>query len=271
MNASLRTLQSRGAGEGPLARNIRQLGPWFHNLHLRDGVQTAPDHPLGDFPACKWQRMAGCLPEDLGGWQVLDIGCNAGFYSFELARRGARVTAMDHDDHYLRQAFWAARELDLTSRIEFRHGDIFELAGSEERYDLVLFLGVFYHLRYPLLGLDLAAAASRKLLLVQSLATAAPANEIDTADPGFAGRDALRQDGWPKMAYIEHELAGDPSNWWVPNPPAMEAMLRSAGLRIAARPDEDSWLCERGASADAADCRLQTTLRRLGVPPSQDQ
>lgn len=263
----LKTLQSRGADDGPLAGAIRELGPWFHNLHLPDGVQTAPDHPLGDFPAFKWAAVKPHLPERLDGWEVLDIGCNAGFYSFELARRGARVTAMDHDMRYLSQAHWAARQLDLDNRIAFRHGDIHELASRSERYDLVLFLGVFYHLRYPLLGLNLAASASRRLLLVQSLATGAPSADIDTTDPGYAGRERLREDAWPKLAFVEHELAGDPTNWWVPNPPAMQAMLRSAGLQINARPDEDTYLCERTAAADAADRRLQSALRGLGALP----
>ena len=82
-----------------IARRIEALRPWFHNLHLPDGSQTAPDHPLGDFPAYKWQEIAPTLPEDLGGWRVLDIGCNAGFYSLELARRGAVVTAIGTRRH----------------------------------------------------------------------------------------------------------------------------------------------------------------------------
>jgi len=76
---------------------LEALGPWFHNLHLPDGTQTAPDHPLGDYPSYKWQLLAPALPADLDGWTALDIGCNAGFYSFELARRGAQVTAIDSD------------------------------------------------------------------------------------------------------------------------------------------------------------------------------
>src|SRR5918997_6765494 len=74
---------------------IAELGPWFHNLHLPDGTQTAPDHSLGDFPSFKWLEVAPHLPKDLTGWRALDIGCNAGFYTFELARRGARVTGID--------------------------------------------------------------------------------------------------------------------------------------------------------------------------------
>ena len=95
------TLQSLGHA---VPAEIAELAPWFHNLHLPGGVETAPDHPLGDFPAYKWAEVASAVPEDLSRWQALDIGCNAGFYTFELARRGADVLAVDVDEHYLRQA-----------------------------------------------------------------------------------------------------------------------------------------------------------------------
>ena len=84
-----------------IARCAAALGPWFHNIDL-GGVQTAPDHFLGDYPAIKWQRFAHAIPEDLSGKTVLDIGCNGGFYSLEMKRRGAaRVVAIDHDEDYL--------------------------------------------------------------------------------------------------------------------------------------------------------------------------
>ena len=67
---------------------IETLGPWFHNMELH-GVKTAPTHCLGDYPARKWRRFAHAIPPDLTGLTVLDIGCNAGFYSIEMKRRGA--------------------------------------------------------------------------------------------------------------------------------------------------------------------------------------
>jgi hypothetical protein len=92
-----------------LQAQIEALGPWFHNLHLPGGVQTAPHHFIGgDFPRFKWLEIAPHIPQDLRGWRVLDVGCNAGFYSFELARRGASVLAIDVEDLYLTQARWAA-------------------------------------------------------------------------------------------------------------------------------------------------------------------
>ena len=90
--------------------------------------------------------------------RALDIGCNAGFYSFELARRGADVLAVDVDEHYLRQARWAAAELGLADRVTLRRLGVYELAGLDaEPFDVVLFLGVLYHLRHPLLALDTIA------------------------------------------------------------------------------------------------------------------
>lgn len=242
--ASLKTLQSPGGSAGPRAAEVQALGPWFHNLHLPDGTQTAPDHPLGDYPAFKWSPLAAWLPADLGDCHALDIGCNAGFFAFELARRGARVTAMDHDPRYLRQARWAAERLGLGDRVSLRQGDVYDLAGERDRYDLVLFLGVFYHLRHPLLGLELAAAASRQWLLVQSLSLP-PAPRLATDDPGYLGLQRLQQPGWPAMAFVEGELAGDPSNWWLPNPAALSAMVRSCGFQPVETVAGDILCCRR--------------------------
>ena len=236
------------------AAAIARLGPWFHNLHLPGGMETAPDHPLGDFPLYKWRVLADLLPQDLAGWRALDIGCNAGFYSFELARRGAVVTGIDVDQHYLDQARWAAREFGLEHAIEFRRQQVYELVREAEPFDLVLFMGVFYHLRYPLLGLDIVARLVRRLLVFQSLTVpgdrVAPVEE----DRPLDDRQALARADWPSLAFIERCMAGDPTNWWVPNPAAVEALLRSSGLHVVRRPGHEIYLCEPGTaqSADAA-------------------
>src|SRR5207302_9481462 len=86
---------------------VESLGPWFHNLDL-GGVKTAPAHFLGDYPSLKWRRFSQASPRDLAGCSVLDIGCNAGFYSIEMKRRGAaRVLGIDSDEDYLAQARFA--------------------------------------------------------------------------------------------------------------------------------------------------------------------
>ena len=233
------------------AEAAARLGPWFHNLHLPDGTQTAPGHPYGDFPAFKWEHIAPHLPADLTGWRALDVGCNAGFYSFELARRGADVTGVDVDEHYLAQARWACEQFGLQDRVRFERMQVYDLAHREDRFDLILFMGVFYHLRYPLLGLDIVAQKARRLLVFQTLAM--PGDEVyertyeDPAltneDLGINNRDVLREPGWPKMAFIEHRLAGDPTNWWIANHAGIEAMLRSSGLRVLGRPAPETYLC----------------------------
>src|SRR5438128_3616667 len=237
-----------------LQREVDALGPWFHNLHLPGGVQTVPDHFLGgDFPTFKWEQIRGCIPQDLQGWRVLDVGCNAGFYSFELARRGASVLAIDVEPLYLAQAKWAAKQFGLQDRVEFRQMQVYELARSNEQFDLVWFMGVFYHLRYPLLALDILSQRTTRLMMFQTLTM--PGDEVfdDTADCSIHDRTPLLDPGWPKMAFIENRLAGDETNWWAANHAGVEAMLRSSGLRVEARPGHEIYLC--APDADAASRR----------------
>jgi tRNA (mo5U34)-methyltransferase len=231
---------------------IGQLGPWFHNLHLPDGRQTASDHPLGDFPAFKWRQIADCLPADLGGARALDIGCNAGFYSFELAARGAEVLALDLDEHYLRQGRWAAEQLDPDRRVEFRQGSVYDLVDLDGSYDVVLFLGVLYHLRHPLLALDVVAERVGGRLVLQTLTMPGEAPATAPADLDIDERRRLLEPGWPRAAFLERRLAGDPTNWWAPDAACVEAMVRSAGMRVSARPAHEFWVCEPNPADDPA-------------------
>ena len=97
-----------GLSSEEIAAKVKSLGPWFHNIDL-GGVETAPDHFLGNYPSEKWRRFAHAIPSDLTGRSVLDIGCNGGFYSIEMKRRGAkRVLGIDFDEDYLAQARFAA-------------------------------------------------------------------------------------------------------------------------------------------------------------------
>jgi tRNA (mo5U34)-methyltransferase len=240
-----------------MSSQIASLAPWFHNLHLPDGAQTAPEHPLGDFPTVKWRQIAPCIAPDLQGWRVLDVGCNAGFYSFELARRGAAVTAIDIDPHYLAQARWAAREYGLQDRIELKQSSVYELAGARERFDLVWFLGVLYHLRHPLLALDILRTLTRRQMVLQTLTM--PGEET-LAAPGSVGlfeREWLTRPGWPRMAFIEHAMESDPTNWWAPNHACVEAMVRSAGFKVRARPGHEIYVCEPDEHEPATGRKLR--------------
>jgi tRNA (mo5U34)-methyltransferase len=274
MMPSLPGIRRRRKPRGAAAEDIRALGPWFHNLHLPDGRQTAPDHFLGDFPAYKWKEIAPHIPEDLRGWRALDIGCNAGFYAFELARRGARVTGIDLDPRYLSQAEWAARELGLRRLVDFRLMQVYDLARLREKFDLVLFLGVFYHLRYPMLGLDIVARKVGRLMVFQTLTSPGQevyentANQGLDAAEGLNARAALTQPGWPKMAFLEHGFAGDHTNWWCPNHAGVEAMLRSAGLQVTGRPSHEVYLCapDPGHPSPAESWNASEYLAAVGLP-----
>ena len=223
---------------------IEALSPWFHNLHLPNGLQTRPDHPFGDFPAFKWRQIAPHVPEDLSGWRALDVGCNAGFYTFELARRGAHVTAIDVNEHYLDQAKWAAAEYGLSDRITFRQMQVYDLAHVDESYDLVWFMGVFYHLRYPMLGLDIVAQKVRRMLIFQTLSIPGREEYLNTDGHNFRDREVLREQGWPRMAFIEHSFSGDLSNWWIANHAGIKAMLRAAGMRLRHDLENEVYICE---------------------------
>jgi len=233
-----------GPSADPARAEIEALGPWFHNLRLPDGSQTCPGHPFGDFPGFKWRQIAPHLPEDLHGWTCLDVGCNAGFYTFELAKRGAHVLGIDVNPHYLKQALWARDQFTMREQVRFEQMQVYDLAKTDERFDLVLFLGVLYHLRYPLLGLDIVSQRVDRLMLFQTLTMPGEEAFEQTHDRDFSHRDLMLNPGWPKMAFLEHGFAGDYTNWWAPNHAACEAMLRSAGMRVVDRPGHEFYLCE---------------------------
>jgi tRNA (mo5U34)-methyltransferase len=227
-----------------LARRIAALGPWFHNLRL-GGHQTAPGHFLGDFPRTKFERFAHAIPQDLSGKSVLDIGCNAGFYSQEMKRRGAaRVLGIDHDEHYLAQARLAAEVAHLD--IEFRRLEVYDVGALGESFDLVIFMGVLYHLRHPLLALDLIREhVAGDMMIFQSLLRGPEAVREVPEEVPFSEEAMFEEAGYPAMYFIEKSYADDWTNWWVPNRAGAEAMLRAAGFRIETRASEDVYICRR--------------------------
>jgi tRNA (mo5U34)-methyltransferase len=223
---------------------IETLGPWFHNLNL-NGVQTAPEHFLGDYPAVKWRRFASSLADDLDGRSVLDIGCNAGFYAIEMKRRGAgRVVGIDSDEEYLAQARFAAEVNCLD--IAFHRLSVYDIGALGERFDIVLFLGVLYHLRHPLLALDLIHEhVAGDTLVFQSMQRGSRELEPLEDDYSFWQDEQFDRPGYPKLHFIEKRYADDPTNWWVPNRACTEAMLRSAGFAITGHPEDEVYICRR--------------------------
>lgn len=219
---------------------IEELGPWFHDLELQ-GIRTAPDHPLGNFLQDLWSQVEPAFPQDMTGKTVLDIGCNAGFYSLQLHALGARVTGIEHDRRYLAQARFAAEV--LRADIDYRLMNVYDVDRLGQQYDYVLFMGVLYHLRYPLYALDKVARLPREKLIFQSMLRGSTEIFPVEHDYDISERRIFEDPGFPSMYFLEHSYAGDPSNWWVPNRAAMEAMLRSAGLRIEAHPSGEVYFC----------------------------
>lgn len=226
-----------------IEERVRQLGKWFHNMDLR-GIRTAPDHFLGDYPRFKWRNFAHAIPDDLKGKSVLDIGCNAGFYSIEMKKRGAeRVLGIDFDETYLDQARFAAEVNEMD--IEFRKLSVYDVGQLGEKFDVVIFMGVLYHLRHPLLALDLIREhAVKDLMVFQSMQRGS--NEVyeTEKDYPFEEKEIFEQHDFPCAYFIEKKYSNDPTNWWVPNRSCAEAMLRSAGFLIVEHPEDEVYICK---------------------------
>jgi tRNA (mo5U34)-methyltransferase len=227
-----------------IERRVQELGEWFHNLDL-DGVKTAPGHFLGDYPSIVWRAIADRLPRQLEGKTVLDVGCNAGFFSLEMKRRGAaRVVGIDSDERYLAQARLAREVSGLD--VELARLSVYDVASLRERFDVVLFMGVLYHLRHPLLALDLLHAhAVKELLVFQSMLRGSSGAVGIEPDYPYSERDVFDRPAWPKLHFVERSYARDWTNWWIPNRACAEALLRSAGFEPTSIAQTEVYLCRR--------------------------
>ena len=158
------------------------------------------------------------VPQDLTGQTVLDIGTTNGWCAFEAERRGAsRVVAVDIYSP-ARFGFSNLREL-LKSRVEFVQGSVYELPEIlMEKFDLVLFFGVLYHLRHPLLALDRLRELVRGELALESAV-------CDFENPALAEQTYVR-------FYRGAELGKDASNWFAPTVAALTDWMESSGFAV---------------------------------------
>jgi tRNA (mo5U34)-methyltransferase len=204
---------------------------WFHTIELAPGLTTPgldPTHERLDILK---------MPESLAGRSVLDVGAWDGFFSFEAERRGAkRVVAADSfawnaDNWSNKNGFELARRT-LGSAVEDVEVDVMDLSPEQVgQFDLVLFLGVLYHLRHPLLALERLASVTADQLILET--------HID-----------LTWTRRPAMAFYPGlEVGWDPTNWWGPNPEAVVAMLKSVGFSDVRVVTPDTWPYRLGRMA----------------------
>jgi tRNA (mo5U34)-methyltransferase len=217
---------------------------------------------LGNYPMVKWMRFYHVVPADLRGMTVLDVGCNGGLYSIEMKRRGAdRVVSIDWDPLYLKQARFADEVTG--AEIELRRLSVYDVAQLGERFDLVLFTGVLYHLRYPLLALDpLYEHVVKDKMIFQSMLRGSDSIEPLAKNYPYSERRIFRRPGFPCLYVVEHRYCDDPTNWWIPNRAAVEALLRTAGFRILNRPEKEVYLCRRRKRKELDYDRSRDVLER---------
>jgi len=184
---------------------------WYHRIDLGHGIVTnGINQPI-------LERIG--IPNDLRGKTVLDISAWDGFYSFEAEKRGAgRILATDsfvwkNKTWGSKAGFELARRV-LKSKVEDMTIDIMEISPEKTgTFDLVLFLGVLYHLRHPLLALEKVYSVTNEMAIIET-----------TTD--------LQNIKRPAMAfYPENELNADPSNWFGLNNAAIESMLKVVGFK----------------------------------------
>ena len=220
-------------------KKVAELGPWFHNFQIADGIWTNPKGGPGgaQYPDSRWKLIEPLLP-DLGGKTVLDIGCSSGFFSLKLKELGARyVLGVDAGEQpkAIEQARFAAEILGL--EVDFRILSVYRLSELEAQFDIVLFMGVLYHLRHPLLALESLRPVCGGSMILQTITTPHEQQfvELETAalQNSSLHSPLLTDPRYPAVRFIEGALDNDVTCWFVPNPQAVISMLRSCGFKPA--------------------------------------
>ncbi len=225
-----------------LVEMMEKLGPWYHNLNF-SGIDTNPDDP--DYPARRWRALEPFVPKDLRGKTVLDIGCNVGYLSLEMKKRGAeRVISIDFMAHLVGQVRFASYWFDLP--LEPRLLDVYDVESLGVSFDYVVFVGVLYHLKHPLYALEKVANVCKDTLIFQSL-TRGPAGDFEPeADYEYSDETFFEDANFPRMYFLEKSFNSDESNWWIATQSCLKAMLRVSGFRnITDTSEVDHFVCRK--------------------------
>jgi tRNA (mo5U34)-methyltransferase len=212
-----------------ISSRIASVPHWYHQIEIRPGIVTPGVNSSGETLA----RLD--LPQDCSGLRALDLGARDGFFAFELERRGADVVAIDYMDP-AESGFDVAKEL-LGSDVECEVCNLYDLAPERHgTFDVVLFLGLLYHLRDPLLALDRIWDVCR-----DGATLALETQVLDNALVVDGGRPRALADIDPQLReaclmqfYPGDSLNGDQSNYWSPNAACVRGLLRDAGFEVGA-------------------------------------
>lgn len=260
-----------GQNTEDVQRRVDELGWWYHHFELPNGVWTGTGEPPAYDPVVRWELFEPHLPDDLEGKSVLDVGGNSGYFSLRMKQRGAgRCLMVEPVVEFVDQATFVFEQFGVEVEVVCEDVHAYCLT-TDERFDYVLFLGLFYHLKYPVLVLDRLAEMTKELIVFNShiegvapppptvdepaLSTLDrmrrsvarrldPGPEAETREAQDVDRDELQSASFPRMSFLEGAYRGDLSNWWVPNYEVLEPLARSAGLKILARPHPETLVAE---------------------------
>lgn len=214
-----------------IEEGVRKLAPWFHQIELPGGILTKTQSHFGedaDHPRPTWEHVQHVLPGDLSGKSVLDVGCNAGFYSFAALERGAdSVLGVDAVRWQVQQARFAARAKAVTNA-RFQRASLYELDPRVHgSFDVVLALGLLYHLKHLVAGIERLFAITKELLIVESAVIATDDFGVTEREPFLRANDQLYLMAYPKNSPWVKESA---FNWFFPTPDALKALLEDVGF-----------------------------------------
>ncbi|OFV94208.1 MAG: hypothetical protein A3H28_08390 [Acidobacteria bacterium RIFCSPLOWO2_02_FULL_61_28] len=229
-----------------IEKEVRNLGWWYQHFALPSGVLTGNGQEPSYRPETRWNLLEPYVPEDLSGQTVLDVGGNAGYFSVQMKLRGAKKCVLvESYVEFARQAEFVAKQFGV--KMEIVNEDIHTYClTTEERFDYVLFLGLFYHLKYPVLALDRLAEMTKRRMFFQShLIGSEEETPVEKGNYERGADDQIINDpAFPRMSFIEQLYNGDPTNWWIPNYGALEPLLRSAGMKVIGRPHSQLLVAE---------------------------